>query len=869
MKVTQRIPLTGPNLSGPVSGLRARLDEDGDPLCGAAWSPDRARLAETVDTLVGALPELAPRRDGIAARLMAPGGPSLPLALALAEALLEDASIVAGPAAVLQRDASGATVFLPCDTGALGAFALHFGIEGTRQLADGGAGAEARMRALHLEARRRMRPLRLDQTTRALARAARARGIPAIRLAGAPHVLRLGEGAAARRIHETVSDATGRLAALLQRDKVVTQALLTAHFLPGTGARPVASAEEACMVAREIGFPVVVKPREGRKGAGVAVGLRDDDAVRAALARPDMLPALVERHVAGRDYRLLVAGGRLVAAAERRPAEVVGTGRHSVAELVEAANRDPRRGLPFERQRERLSLDAEALRRLAAQGLAPDSVPAPEQRVRLSGPANVSTGGTARDVTDAVAPQTARQAVRAARLVGLDIAGIDVVAPDIARPLDETGGAILEVNVSPGLRAHADAGRDVAAAVIGALFPRGAAGRIPTVGITGSLGKSTTCRMLARILQQTGRCVALTTTKGAYIGQERLSAEDCAGGGVAESLLDDPSVEIGVFELARGNLIRRGMVLDSLSVGALLNVRDNHVGFDGVETREQMAAVKSIVPRAARDVAVLNADDPLCLSVRPRLVAPRLCLVSPSGAAPDLAAHRDAGGAAAWMEGEGAERRIVLWDGAARRPVIAAADIPATLGGRFDPPAENALFAAAIAMTLGVGPEVIADALRGFHSDIESNPGRMNRIEGLACETYLTSVDGVDPARALARWARRVDVPGTRRIVTSNAGDRTDAYLRDSVVALAEGFDRVHLFEWDDRRGRAPGEINAIHRDALTAAGLAPEAVTAHPDLATAIAAALAESRPGDLLVVEPKDYQAAWSLLTAAARES
>jgi cyanophycin synthetase len=629
MKVTRPTTLTGPNLSGPVSGLRARLVEDGDPLCGAAWTPDDAELGRAVATLVAALPELAVRRDEIAAGLARETAPSLALVLLLAETLLREGSVLSGRPAVLERDATGATVFLPCDTGALGALALHFGIEGTRQLAGGGQGTEAHMRALHLEARRRMRPLRLDQTTRTLARAARLRGIPAVRLAGAPHVLRLGEGAAARRIQETVSEATGHLAALLQRDKVVTQALLAAHFLPGTGARPVASAEEACTVAREIGFPVVVKPRQGRKGAGVVVSLRDEEAVRAALARPGMLPALVERHVTGRDYRLLVAGGRLVAAAERRPAEVVGTGRHSVAELVETANRDPQRGLPFERPLELLALGDEARRWLGRQGLAPESVPAAGQLVRLAGPANLSAGGTARDVTGTVAPQTARQVVRAARLLGLDVAGIDVVAPDIARPLEPGGGAILEVNVSPGLRPHADADRDVAAAVIGALFPEGATGRIPTVGITGSLGKSTTCRMLARILRQTGRCVALTTTKGAYIGQERLSAEDCAGGGVAERLLDDASVEMGVFELARGNLIKRGMVLDSLSVGALLNVRDNHVGFDGVETREQMATVKSIVPCAARDVAVLNADDPLCLSVRPRLAAPRLCLVSP------------------------------------------------------------------------------------------------------------------------------------------------------------------------------------------------------------------------------------------------
>ncbi|HVA48147.1 MAG TPA: cyanophycin synthetase, partial [Pirellulales bacterium] len=413
--------------------------------------------------------------------------------------------------------------------------------------------------------------LRLGPSTRSIVEAARKRGIPAIRLSEG-NLVQLGQGGRQRRILAAETDSTSAIGETIAQDKELTRLLLASVGVPVPAGRPVESAQEAWEAAREIGLPVVVKPRSGSEGRGVVTNLSDRRQVIAAYeaARRESSAIIVERFVPGADYRLLVVGDRLVAAARRDPPSVVGDGMHTVAQLVDAANADPRRGEGHAAPLTRLVLDAIALEVLAEQGLSPEGVPAAGRQVLVRRNGNLSTGGAATDVTDEVHPEVAARAIEAARMVGLDVAGVDIVACDIARPLEERGGAVVEVNAGPGLRMHLGPShgrpRPVAEAIVERMFAPGETGRIPLVAVTGTNGKTTTTRLLAHVLASAGSSVGMACSDGVFIAGRRIEAGDCSGPRSARSVLLNPAVDAAVLETARGGILREGLGFDLCDV---------------------------------------------------------------------------------------------------------------------------------------------------------------------------------------------------------------------------------------------------------------------------------------------------------------
>ncbi len=465
----------------------------------------------------------------------------------------------------------------------------------------------------------------LGPTTAALVREARRRGIPVMRL-DELSLVQLGHGRRQQQLRASVTGQTSHVAVESAGNKALTKALLSGIGVPVPRGEVVRSAEEAEQEAERLGYPVVTKPLNGNHGRGVRTGLRTPEEVRAAfdVAAQHARSVIVEQHFEGDDHRILVVGGEVVAVARRLPAQVVGDGVRSVSALVDAVNQDPRRGVGHKTVLTRIALDAGARARLAELGLTPESVPDAGQVVVLQATANLSTGGTAIDCTDIIHPENAAIARRAALAVGLDVAGIDFLAPDIARSVRETGGGIVEVNAAPGFRMHLQPSegtpRDVARPVLRLLYPRGASARIPILAVTGTNGKSTTARMVAHVFARSGLTVGLTTTSGVYVDGLLVNPGDATGPKSARMVLRDPTVEVAVLETARGGLLREGLGFDRCDVGAVLNVAEDHLGLGGIETVEDLAWLKSLVVRVGRrdGCSVLNADDPLTLRMRRR-----------------------------------------------------------------------------------------------------------------------------------------------------------------------------------------------------------------------------------------------------------
>ncbi|TRZ93043.1 MAG: cyanophycin synthetase [Rhodocyclaceae bacterium] len=695
----------------------------------------------------------------------------------------------------------------------------------------------------------------LDQLTLALLRAADQRDIPWIRL-GYPHLLvQLGHGVQGRRLHETMLETTSYFAVRLTTNKAATHQLLQRLAFPQPVQHMAHNAEQALEAARVIGYPGVVKPCHGGKGQGVSVGLNAPEQVREAylVAVQDGDSVVVESLVAGDDHRLLVVGGRLIAAARRLPAFVVGDGRSTVAELVAELNCDPRRGHGYQKLMEIVEIDRETIDVLARQGLAATSVLPERRRALLRRTANVSRGGTAEDVTDIMHPDNVRLAEDVARVVGLDVAGIDFLTVDIRRSWREIGGGIIEVNANPGLRPHwidNPMQRDVVGPILDLLVRQSAPMRVPTVAVTGSIGKTTTCRMVAHILAATGKRVALSTTQGSYIGNCQQHSGDHAGGAAAKSLLLHPDVDAGVFEMARGGLIKAGMVVDRFDVGAVLNVLDNHLGLDGIHSREGMARVKRIIAENSCELVVLNADDPLCLAMREHARSRRVCLFSRNPDNLDVAAHRTAGGCSVSIAGEGPGARISLAEGMVEVGALDIRDIPATLGGVAIGKAVNAAFALAIAHGLGIAFETSAVALRGFASTAETNPGRLNLYADQPFTFLLDWSDGPEATAELAAVALNLPVDGRRLLVLTAVGNRPDDFIVASARAVAGHFDRYICSNFTDLRGREGGDVPALLQAGLMQGGVAAGDIRCVADLGQALDEVAADCCKDDLLVV-------------------
>lgn len=713
---------------------------------------------------------------------------------------------------------------------------------------------------------------RFGPSTQALVDAARRRGIPVQRM-NEESLVRLGWGVRQRRLRASVTDATGLIATELAGDKHQAKLVLAEAGCPVARGVVIRQPEDAAQAAAGLAPPWVTKPLDGNHGRGVTTGLRTpaelEQGVRLAFSQGRRI--LIEEQLQGRDYRILVVDGQVVAVAERQPAQVIGDGIATVRALVDRLNADPRRGVGHSQVLTRVPLDAVTEAMLAGQGLGLESVPRNGQTLALRTAANLSSGGEAIDRTDAIHPQTRRMAERAARAIGLDVAGIDLITPDISAPIGDSGGGIVEVNAAPGLRMHLSPSlgqaRDVAEPIIRSLFPKGRSARIPIVAVTGTNGKSTVGRMVAAILTADGRCVGLTNTSGVYVGGERIAAGDASGPRSASRVLASPVVDAAVLECARGGMLREGLAFDRCDVGIVLNVQPDHLGLGGVDTLEDLARVKSIVSEAVarRGVCVLNADDPLTLRMA-RHAGGRLCWFSLRGGsdAPGfLQRHLLEGGLACLHDPQTGD--ITLHDAGQTWSLGSARDIPATVGGKALFNVANALAAAAAAHGLGVAPDVVRTALGAFTSDFQANPGRMNVVEAHGRTILLDYAHNPAALKALARCVREMTPAGGQSIaMISIPGDRREAEIRAMGEIGAQAFDTLVFRETPDNRGRPRGEVIRLMTEGAVAAGARADRLHGVRVEARAVEACLRLSRPGDVVVLLPTQIEQVWGQVEA-----
>jgi len=695
----------------------------------------------------------------------------------------------------------------------------------------------------------------LGPSTASLVRAAEARGIPWFRL-NDQSLVQLGQGKFQQRIQATITGRTSHIAVELASDKEETNKILGALGLPVPRQELVQSESQALRAARRIGYPVVTKPYNGNHGRGISIRLLNEEEVAAGFRKAQEISrsVIVETYLEGDDHRLLVVNGELVAATRRTPGHVVGDGSRSIAELVEIVNQDPRRGVGHEKVLTRLQLDAQAEMMMTRAGHSAESVPTAGEVVYLRSTANLSTGGTATDVTDIIHPDNREMAVRAIRAIGLDVGGVDFLSTNIAESYRKIGGGICEVNAAPGFRMHVAPSegtpRDVAAPVIDMLFPQGAPTRVPIAAITGTNGKTTTARMLAHITKMAGYTPGLTTTDGVYIDGQRTVEGDMTGPVSARMVLSDPQIDLAVLETARGGLLRAGMGVRNVNVGAVLNVQSDHLGLKGIDTLEQLAELKRIVIEVAEDCAVLNADDPQVLRMSGYTDARVICYVTLNPSHGLVREHIRAGGRACALEAGVNGHMITLYDKGSHIPLLWTHLIPATLEGRALHNVQNAMFAAAIAYSLGVKLDAIRQGLRTFDTTFFQAPGRMNVFNEHPFKVLFDYGHNAHAVNAMADLAQRLDASGRRIVVLAGPGDRRDEDLVAIADAVAGRFDHYICRRDDGLRGRDGDEVPKIQSRALMAKGVDKDAISIIPDEQEAIDAALRMGRPGDLLLI-------------------
>ena len=727
-------------------------------------------------------------------------------------------------------------------------------------------------------------------STQALIDEAVSRDIPYIRL-DRHSLVQLGQGIHQQRIRATMTSRTSGIAIDIASDKSLTNRLLDSAGLPVPRSEVVDSEEGAVAAARRLGYPCVVKPLDGNHGRGVHLDLRSEDDVRAAVAgalrESRSGDLVVETYLGGNDYRCLVIGGRVAAIAERVPASVTGDGTHTVRELVDATNADPRRGIGHEKVLTKIMVNAAAIELVRAQGFEFDEVPPAGVLIRLALTGNMSTGGTSIDRTLEAHPENVEIAETAARIVGLDVAGIDFICPDIATPVRETGGGIVEVNAAPGFRMHTHPTEGepqyVARPVIDLLFPPGSPSRIPIVAVTGTNGKTTTVRMIAHILKLMGRRVGMTSTDGIVVDGRLIRRGDMSGPQSAKMVLQNPTVDTAVFEVARGGILREGLGYDRNDIAVVTNVTGDHLGLGGIETIGQLANVKGVIVEAVprSGTAVLNADDGHVYRLG-RHCAGRVVLFSTSTVKGEdgfdrVDGHTGRGGAAFCLQPSAEGELIVLRLGSRTMPVLYTHLIPATFGGRARMNVENALAAAAAAWSAGAHLHDIRQGLRTFTTSFFQAPGRLNLLDVDGTRVVIDYCHNVDGMRQLADFVRRMmaEPPGRsgkgsgggaaasgatvgrsgRAIgVIGIPGDRRDEDQVEYGALAAGAFDEIIVREDRNLRGRAPGEtasnvVAGIHR-ARAAGGSRTGRVDRILDEPAAVRAALRRSNPGDLVVM-------------------
>ncbi len=695
-------------------------------------------------------------------------------------------------------------------------------------------------------------------STGAIVAEAERRGIPTLRLDPRRSLVQLGHGTYQKRVWATVTSESSNISVEIASNKELTNRMLHDVGIPVPRSVVVRTIDEAVTAANRIGYPVVVKPLDGNHGRGVFINLADDDEIREffPLAERESRAGVVqiESYITGKDYRILVVDKQLVAVSERVPAHVVGDGERTVQQLIDVTNADPRRGVGHEKILTRIAVDDQTMEVLERLNLGLDDVPARDQFVQLKLTGNMSTGGTSIDRTDEIHPDNGEIARQAAMVVGLDVAGIDLVTEDISRSVRQTGGAIVEINAGPGFRMHTHPTeghpRHVGRAVVDMLFPAGSPSRVPIIAVTGTNGKTTTCRMIAHMMKTAGKIVGLTTTDGIYIDETQIMAGDMSGPTSAQMVLKNPAVNYAVLETARGGILRSGLGFDRCNVAVVTNVASDHVGLRGVETIADLARIKSVVPQSAlRDGAsVLNADNQWTVEMT-RSARGEVIFFSLDEDNPVIRDHtRERGKAVILRQTERGEM-LTFVEHRRETSLVLADQIPATYGGRLRVNIANALAAAAAALAADVQIEHVRHALRTFTTNFFQTPGRYNMLDVDGRRVIMDYCHNVAGLEAMADFVKRMHADRTVAMIAM-PGDRTDSDV-DTFGRLAGAtFDQIVIREDANTRGRQPGETAERLRQAVIAGGLDADRIEVVLDEIRAAHATIDGSERTDLVVL-------------------
>ena len=653
----------------------------------------------------------------------------------------------------------------------------------------------------------------LGPSTASIIKEAEARNIPWIRL-NRYSLCQLGYGANQKRIQATVTSQTSNIGVDIACDKEETKLLLEQAEVPipkGDIIRTERGLEEA---AEYVGFPLVIKPVNGNHGRGITTNINSMDEALIAFKEAKEISRLVivEKFITGEDYRLLVIDNKLVAAAKRTPAHVIGDGKSTIQQLVDEVNKDERRGYGHEKVLTEISINSLTIELLKENGMTPETIVPKGEFVKLKSTANLSTGGTAEDVTDLIHPYNIFMAERISKIIGLDICGIDIMAHDLTKPLNESGGAVLEVNAGPGFRMHIQPTdglpRNVGGHVVDMLFPNGSNARIPIIAVTGTNGKTTTTRLIAHIAKMRGKKVGYTTSDGVYIQNRLLMSGDCTGPVSAEFVLKDPTVNFAVLECARGGILRAGLGFKKCDIGVVTNVAGDHLGLKGIHTIDQLAKVKGVIPETVHKdgYSVLNADDDRVYAMRDN-VESKVALFSMDEENPRILRHSRNDGVSAIYE----NGYITIIKGEWKMRVSKAVNVPLTKGGKASFMIQNVLAAVLATYLQGFSIEDIRVAIESFIPSPSQTPGRLNMFNFDKFDVLLDYAHNPAGLRALHKYVEKLD--GSPKVgIIAGIGDRRKQDNFELGQVAAEMFDEVIIRQDRNLRGKEEEElIKEIH----------------------------------------------------------
>ncbi|CAN5313676.1 cyanophycin synthetase [soil metagenome] len=691
--------------------------------------------------------------------------------------------------------------------------------------------------------------VRFGPSTGSLVEEADHRDIPFIRL-NDQSLVQLGYGVYQKRIQATTTVNTNMISVDIAGNKHATKKLLGDMGVPVPKGYKIRDIEDLEDTIDTVGYPVVIKPLDGNHGKGATVGINNLDDAKVAFekAKEYSRNIIVEKQLEGEDFRALVVNNRLIAVAERVPAHVVGDGKSSIQKLIDKTNDDPRRGYGHENVLTLIDIDNHTLRCIRKGGYELESVLPKGERLLLKTTANISTGGTAIDRTDEVHPENVFLFERIAKIIGLDVAGVDVIAPNVSEPLRENGGGIIEVNAAPGFRMHLSPsegiGRNVAEHVIDMLFPPGTPARIPIFAITGTNGKTTTTRLIAHILKNSGRTVGFTTTDGTYIGNQQIVQGDNTGPVSAQLVLKDPTVDVAVLETARGGIIRSGLGFDHCDIGVVMNVAADHLGLKDVNTLEDLARVKSVIPRAVskKGFAVLNAEDDLVYKMKEMVDGQVVCF-SMDENNPNIKRRAERGRISCVYE----NGYVTILKGKWKVRIEKVTNIPLTYGGRAEFMIQNVLAATLACFVHGISLEDLRVGLTTFNAGTAQTPGRLNFVEVGDVTVLMDYAHNPAGLRGLAGFISKL--PNKyRTVVLNGTGDRRDDDIREFGKIAGDTFDRIVIRTGDYLRGRTPAELHALLQEGIAQSENTPQ-VRVIPDSRTAIHHAIKHGRKGELVV--------------------